>query len=450
MKKKWEEIIKEKIDEPSGNLPESVFEEFHARLEAGGSAAGGQAGSRGAKRRPLLWALAPAAAAALAAVLLLRQPSAPQAAVQVAPQSAAPVADAVATEPPDPAEPAMQTVVPGPILNTVTPVAYRQSASSNQDTEGIVSAGSAEESVGADRTDEAASFEPAVTPQTENQPDNYTSEPIPAVSPYKPEGPAAKPVTMKVAPAAGIIAGGGLLAAILVPLLESGLHMSANTLPANDFTFDGGRWGAPEPPDMSDRPLGGHEHHPVLFKGGLSIGIPVAKRLKITTGLEYSEYRSSFTWQFKTGMMMTEVGEKEQLVQYLGVPLRLDWSLAKNNWLDVYVGAGAQADYCIGATLTDIRIGKQRDVETLERDGFVFSLLGAGGIQLNANKRIGLYIEPEIVWTGGKPSKTEEVVIPGRGRIEIPTEESIGLQTYRTEHPFMFSVSTGLRINLGK
>ena len=147
---------------------------------------------------------------------------------------------------------------------------------------------------------------------------------------------------------------------------------------------------------------------------------------------------------------MTEVGEKEQLVQYLGIPLRLDWSLAKNNWLDVYVGAGAQADYCIGATLTDMRIGKQRDVETLERDGFVFSLLGAGGIQLNANKRIGLYIEPEFVWTGGKPSKTEEVVIPGRGRVEIPTEESTGLQTYRTEHPFMFSISTGLRINLGK
>ena len=203
---------------------------------------------------------------------------------------------------------------------------------------------------------------------------------------------------------------------------------------------------------MSDRPLGGQKHHSALFKGGLSIGIPVANRLKITTGLEYSEYRSSFTWQFKTGVMMTEVGEKEQLVQYLGVPLRLDWSLAKNNWLDVYIGAGAQADYCIGAKLTDTRIGAQRrDVETLERDGFVFSLLGAGGIQINANKRMGLYIEPELVWTGGKPSTAEERVYPeGWYGYEIPAEESKGLQTYRTEHPFMFSISTGLRINLGK
>ena len=75
----------------------------------------------------------------------------------------------------------------------------------------------------------------------------------------------------------------------------------------------------------------------------------------------------------------------------------------------------------------------------------------AGGIQINANKRMGLYLEPELVWTGGKPSTAEERVYPeGWYGYEIPTEESIGLQTYRTEHPFMFSISTGLRINLGK
>lgn len=52
--KDWEEIIKDKVDDPSGNLPENVFEEFHARLEASRSAAGGQAGSQPARRRPLL------------------------------------------------------------------------------------------------------------------------------------------------------------------------------------------------------------------------------------------------------------------------------------------------------------------------------------------------------------------------------------------------------------
>ena len=450
MVKNWEEILKEKIDEPSGNLPESLFEEFHDRLEAGGSAAGGQAGSRGAKRRPLLWALAPAAAAALAAVLLLRQPSAPQDAVQVAPQSAAPVAAAVATEPPDPAEPAMQTVAPGPILNTVTPVAYRQSASSSQDTEGIVSAGSAEESVGADRTDEAASFEPAVTPQTENQPDNYTSEPIPAVSPYKPEGPAAKPVTMKVAPAAGIIAGGGLLAAVVTSLL--GHDISAVSNPSVNWDYrDGGVFSWDNPIEDGffgrDKPSREISHHPALFKGGLSVGVPLADRLKIVTGLEYSQCRSDFGRYFSGS---PTVGEKQQIVRYLGVPLRLDWSLAKNHMFDVYVGAGAQADYCIGADLIDSRTEDAHRIETVKRDGFIFSLLAAGGIQVNVNKLIGLYLEPELVWTGGKPTKAEENYYPWYVNGLLPGPDNTKLQTYRTEHPFMFSVSTGLRINLGK
>ena len=445
--KNWEEILKEKIDEPSGSLPESVFEEFHARLEAGGSAAGGQTGSRGAKRRPLLWAIAPATAAGLAAVLLLRQPSASQDAVQVARQSAAPVAAAVATVPLEPAEPAMQSVAPGPVPDTDTPVAYRQSASSIQDTEVVVSAVSDEEPVGAERTDEPAVSEPSVTPRTENQPGNSFSEPsFPAVSPYKPEGPAAKPVTMKVAPAAGIVAGGGLLAAILVPLLESGLQMSANTLPANDFTFDGGRCGV-EPLDMSDRPLGGFEHHPALFKGGLSVGIPFSDRFKIVTGLEYSRYRSDFGWHFSGG---TTVGEKRQVVRYLGVPLRLDWSLARNHMFDVYVGAGAQADYCIGADLIDSRTEEVHRIDAVGRDGFVFSLLAAGGIQVNVNKLIGLYLEPELAWTGGKPTKAEENYYPWYVDGLLPDPDNTKLQTYRTEHPFVFSVSTGLRINLGK
>ena len=46
MMKKWEEIVKEKVEEPVGNLPDSVFEEFHARLEAGRGAMGGRRAGR--------------------------------------------------------------------------------------------------------------------------------------------------------------------------------------------------------------------------------------------------------------------------------------------------------------------------------------------------------------------------------------------------------------------
>ena len=58
------------------------------------------------------------------------------------------------------------------------------------------------------------------------------------------------------------------------------------------------------------------------------------------------------------------------------------------------------------------------------------SFLGAGGLQLNLTKNLGLYVEPQVSWT-----------------IPIRTQ---GLETYRSEHPFMFSVGTGLRITFGK
>lgn len=436
--KDWEEIIRDKVDEPSGNLPESVFEEFHARLEASRSAAGGQAGSQPARHRPLLWAIAPAAAAVLAAVLLLRQPSAPEDIIQVVQQPEAPLA--VAAEPTEPAGPLTQTIAVEPVSESAAPVDNKKPASSAQATESIISAGSAEDLGGTDRYDTPAVQEPVETSKPENQPHNPVSDPVfPTVSPYKPDAVAAKPVTMKFAPAAGIVAGGGLLAAAVASLFSSvpatGIHQ---VLPGETFDTVG---------PISDYYSSVNcNHHHALFKGGLSVGIPVTDRLKIVTGLEYSQYRSSFE------SSLNSVKARDQLVRYLGVPVRLDWSLAKGDMLDVYVGAGAQADYCIGAMISGGRDGQLHPIENIKKDGLVFSLLAAGGIQVNVNKRMGLYLEPELVWTGGKPSDAEResiylMIIDG---YLSPTAEINRPLTYRTEHPVMFSVSTGLRINLGK
>ena len=87
----------------------------------------------------------------------------------------------------------------------------------------------------------------------------------------------------------------------------------------------------------------------------------------------------------------------------------------------VVVRGGASGDWCVGATLA----GKE-----IPRDGFSFSLLGAGGVQFNMTRHLGLYVEPEISWT-------------------LPSEKRV-LETYRSAHPFLFSVATGLRINLDK
>ncbi|MCQ2115086.1 MAG: hypothetical protein MJZ07_02665, partial [Bacteroidales bacterium] len=88
-------------------------------------------------------------------------------------------------------------------------------------------------------------------------------------------------------------------------------------------------------------------------------------------------------------------------------------------WMDVYVGAGGSADFCVAAFDAGQKIAK---------DGVGFSLIGAGGIQFNISKNLGLFLDPTFSWN-------------------IPSDNR-KLDTYRSDHPFMFTVSTGLRVTV--
>ena len=174
----------------------------------------------------------------------------------------------------------------------------------------------------------------------------------------------------------------------------------------------------PDPPVVSD-PDTPAEAVPLEYKhlfplrAGLSAGIPLAGKLRLTTGIEYSRYTSIVT--------AGQADARRQYADYLGVPLRLDYILVGPGLLEIYAGAGLEGDYCIGATLGS---------EKIPGDGPSFSLLGAGGVQLNFAGRAGLFLEPRLSWT-------------------IPSETRT-LQTYRTSSPLMFSVAAGLRFNICK
>lgn len=399
----WEDIVKDKLEEPDGTLPESVFAEFQARRC-------GAAPAPAARRSPLVWVVATAVAAGLAAILLLRKPSVPEDSIRIVPQPVPAVAvasdsTAVEAEEPLPVRPLIaQAVEP----KAVVPKAVAPKVVEPEPEEPEV----AEPEVVEPETVRPEVVEPAEEP-TAAEP--VTAEPaVATASPFVPQDTPARSVDMHIAPAAGVVAGGGLLAALLAPIAGKGDLMPAET---SDYYSDP-RYGNSNPANPVEGATSSsdevdHFTHAFPFKGGLSVGIPVSDRLRITTGLEYSLYQ--------TRVSFTKSGEKKQAAHYLGVPLRLDWSLASNRWLDVYVGGGASGDWCVGATHAGIDI---------PRDGFSFSLLGAGGVQFKVTRHLGLYVEPEISWT-------------------LPSEKRV-LETYRSAHPFLFSVATGLRINLDK
>ena len=387
--RKWEDIVKDKMEEPEGALPESVFAEFRSRRDA-------VAAAPAPKRFPLVWAVVPAIAAGLAAILLLQKLSVPEGDIQIIQQPSAPVA--VVTDTTTINEPEQTTPL---IAQVVMQKVVRQSVVKPQE---LVDCDNIEPS---EEDDTTTVDEETIEPKVD---DTVTEEKssIPITSPFIPESVPVKPVKIKVGLASGIVAGGGLVTALATSMFKGFQIMDAG--PINQGTPPDYILTEPEVPE--DEPTGDSSLSFPL-RVGLSTRIPVAERLSVTTGLEYSLYSSKFTY--------TQSGEKTQRAHYLGIPVRLDWTMASNKWLDVFLGGGLEADYCLGATLAGERIAK---------DGFGLSLLGAGGIQFNLTKQIGLYVEPQISWI-------------------IPSESHV-LQTYRSDNPVMFSLTSGIRFNMGK
>ena len=377
--RKWEDIVKDKLEEPEEALPESVFAEFHDRLDA-------LAAAPSRRRFPVAWALASVAAAGLAAIFFLRQPAEPENGIQIVRQPTVPVVFA-----PDTAE-LEEPVQAKPLIAQAAPKTVIQTAASTMDPE---FSKSEKPGPGGDV---------AITPEKDYS--SESGEKVIQISPTIPQGAVTKSVNIKVATAAGMVAGGGLLAALVDPALGS--RTIENAAHNNQGKPNGNN---PTNSEPSADGLVGKDRHCLPVKIGLSTRFPLSDRWNLTTGIVYSAYRSTFTYAIS--------GEKQQWAHYLGVPIRLDWTMASDKWIDVYLGGGLNGDYCLAATLAGDKV---------EKDGPSLSALAAGGIQFNVSKRIGLYVEPEVSWT----------FLSGNQRLE----------TYRTAHPFTFSVATGVRLNL--
>ena len=386
--RKWEDIVREELEEYESALPEGSLDSWRVLRDNPAPVT--------AKHSPFGWAIASVVAAGIAAVLFLRDSNVPEEGIRIIDQPTPPVVNVVDTS--------YSTVTPEETKTKPISVG-KLIAQNNTETEELPAAKPAENSP---LEQDRESMAPAPEEVAADKPSAQES------SPYIPENTGTKSVSVKAGLASGAVAGGGLLAALLSSLnnkdvlgvrdMESDIHLNYQ---------DRAETASPlEKPDPKDE-LTGARYYYFPVKVGLSVGIPIAERWRITSGLQYSRYTSSFTFSLS--------GEKTQYAHYLGVPVRLDWLFASGRWLDLYVGGGFEGDLCVGATF---------DGRDIEKDGIGLSLLGAGGIQFNPVRRIGLYVEPGFSWT-------------------IPSEKHV-LNTYRSENPFMFSVSAGVRLNLGK
>lgn len=383
--RKWEDIVKDKLGGYESNLPEDSLAAFHARRAS--------VIETKAKRFPLVWAIVPALAAGLAAVLLLRKPTVPEDGIQIIPQPVetySQVDDSLDSTTP---------IVATPLIAQATRTkAGRPMPKTEQSKE--PAATTVVEEI---RIPEETHISETEGIGPEDTPEEPTTDSRPVVqdsSPFAPQSSTEKPaVHFNPGVRGAIAAGGGLLAALATQLGRADVSVPVLGISDTDaVNAVNGSWETVS--------------HRMPLVVGLSVRYPITEKIGITTGLEYSLYSSSFSFP---------TGRKTQLVHYLGIPVRLDWTVASGKWLGAYLGAGVKGDLCLGATLGGEAIGK---------DGPAFRLLGAGGLQFNATRNFSLFVEPEISWT-------------------VPSERRV-LSTYSSEHPWMFTVATGVRINLGK
>lgn len=405
--RKWEDIVKERLEGYESTLPAGSFADFRARRGESGilgdaeedvaqafAMPGGSTGRLPAKRSALPWALAVAVAAGLTAVIFLLRPASPGDGVQPARHLPAPVAvaadtsevsDVLVAELVQGTDLITQRVPPKDAVQQVVPPADPVIDRASPSEQGIATTDPDDESEIPEQIGSAAN----------------------TISPYIPETVSIEPAKMRFEPSAGLFAGGGLVAALATAVVNfSRASGSDPAIVPQTGPVDVG------PPHLPQYISSNSYSHSLPFKGGLSVGIPVANRTRIATGIQYITYRSSFT----------DILSKTQIqrAHYLSIPVRLDKILADNGRFEAYVGGGLEGDFCIAVSLS----GKE-----IDRDGFSISLLGAGGIQFNVSEHLGLYVEPEMTWT--LPSETRT------------------LQTYRSVNPFMFSINTGFRITMG-
>ena len=163
-------------------------------------------------------------------------------------------------------------------------------------------------------------------------------------------------------------------------------------------------------------------HHQVPIALSLAMRYKLTDRFSLETGLNYSRLTSDFV----TGSNGNTINER-QTIHYIGIPVKGIYNIySKKRW-SLYGSLGVTTEVPVYAphnTSYYLHGIKQATDETTLRAPWQWSVGTGFGMQYNITPNIGLFAEPCLQYY-------------------LPTGSSI--ETYRTGHPFTFSLPVGLR-----
>ena len=163
-----------------------------------------------------------------------------------------------------------------------------------------------------------------------------------------------------------------------------------------------------------------HHYMPVNFS--LALKYRLNNRFALETGLSYSRLKS----EFEMGSNGNTINE-QQTIHYLGIPLKGTYNIYNRKAWSLYGSLGVTTEIPfyspLGTSYYLHGILEATDKTTIHAP-WQWSVGTGLGLQYNFTPNIGLFAEPSLQYY-------------------IPTGSSI--ETYRTEHPFTFSLPLGIR-----
>ena len=163
-----------------------------------------------------------------------------------------------------------------------------------------------------------------------------------------------------------------------------------------------------------------HHYMPVNFS--LALKYQLNNRFGLETGLSYSRLKS----EFEMGSNGNTINE-QQTIHYLGIPLKGTYNIFSRQAWSLYGSLGVTAEIPLYSPLSTSYylhgMLEATDKSTIHAP-WQWSVGTGLGLEFNFTPNIGLFAEPSLHYY-------------------IPTGTQI--ETYRTEHPFNFSLPIGIR-----
>lgn len=182
-----------------------------------------------------------------------------------------------------------------------------------------------------------------------------------------------------------------------------------------DVATDNKLMAASQPRYVEDAKEKADHKMPVSF--GLSVKYRLSDRWALATGVVYTRLRSDFTHQASTGSIVDE-----QVLHYIGVPLKVEYRVWSLGGFSSYLTAGGELDKNFKA-----KVSTDGAEQNIKKDRLQWSADAAVGAQYNIIPQLGVYVEPGVKYYFNNHSPVEN--------------------TFK-DKPWNFNLQIGLRWNL--